>query len=128
MAKELKGRRILLVDDDPDILASIQANLEDSGAELKAVSDGHAATEALAKDDLDIVVLDMMLPGRSGFLVLEKIRSTVPKGNKPYVIMITANSGKRHQAYAEALGVDDYITKPFAVDRLVDSIVTLCSG
>ena len=65
----------------------------------------------------------MMMPKRSGFLVLEKLRSShsVPVR----VIMITANEGSRHKAYAEMLGVDDYIRKPFSMDRLLDSVKRL---
>ena len=72
------------------------------------------------REDPDLVILDMMMPKRSGFLVLEKLRRTrrVPMR----VIMITANEGSRHKAYAEMLGVDDYIRKPFAMDRLMDSV------
>ena len=62
----------------------------------------------------------MMMPKRSGFLVLEKLRRTRPVPIR--VIMITANEGSRHKAYAEMLGVDDYIRKPFAMDRLLSSV------
>jgi len=68
----------------------------------------------------------MMMPKRSGFLVLERLRRTRPIPLK--VIMITANEGSRHKAYAEMLGVDDYIRKPFAMDRLMDSVVRLLSA
>ena len=77
------------------------------------------------KDEPDLVVLDMMMPKRSGFLVLEKLRRSRPVPMK--VIMITANEGSRHKAYAEMLGVDDYIRKPFAMDRLLASIDKLLS-
>ena len=71
------------------------------------------------REDPDLVILDMMMPKRSGFLVLEKLRRTRPVPLR--VIMITANEGSRHKAYAEMLGVDDYIRKPFAMDRLMES-------
>jgi DNA-binding response OmpR family regulator len=77
------------------------------------------------KDEPDLVVLDMMMPKRSGFLVLEKLRRSRQVPMK--VIMITANEGSRHKAYAEMLGVDDYIRKPFAMDRLLASIDKLLS-
>jgi DNA-binding response OmpR family regulator len=63
------------------------------------------------------------MPKRSGFLVLEKLRRTRPVPLR--IIMITANEGSRHKAYAEMLGVDDYLRKPFAMDRLVDSVQKL---
>ena len=75
------------------------------------------------REDPDLVILDMMMPKRSGFLVLEKLRRTRPVPIR--VIMITANEGSRHKAYAEMLGVDDYIRKPFAMDRLLESVARL---
>ena len=68
-------------------------------------------------------LFDMMMPKRSGFLVLEKLRRSRPEPMK--IIMITANEGSRHKAYAEMLGVDDYIRKPFAMDRLLESVEKL---
>jgi DNA-binding response OmpR family regulator len=71
----------------------------------------------------DLLILDMMMPKRSGFLVLEKLRRSRPVPMR--IIMITANEGSRHKAYAELLGIDDYIRKPFAIDRLLDSAARL---
>ena len=71
------------------------------------------------------MILDAMLPQRSGFLVLEKLKAKKPRGSKPYVIMITANTGKRHQAWAESLGADGYINKPFRMERLIQSAEAL---
>ena len=75
------------------------------------------------REDPDLVILDMMMPKRSGFLVLEKLRRT--RETPVRVIMITANEGNRHKAYAEMLGVDDYIRKPFPMDRLIESVKRL---
>jgi DNA-binding response OmpR family regulator len=75
------------------------------------------------RDNPDLVILDMMMPKRSGFLVLEKLRRSRPIPIR--IVMITANEGNRHKAYAEMLGVDDYIRKPFAMDRLIDTIERL---
>jgi DNA-binding response OmpR family regulator len=60
-----------------------------------------------------------MLPGRSGFLVLEKVKAKKPRTTKPFVVMITGNPGKRHQMYAESLGVSEYFTKPVKLDKLI---------
>ena len=84
-----------------------------------------APLRLLAREVPDLVVLDMMMPKRSGFLVLEKLRRSRPDPMR--VIMITANEGSRHKAYAEMLGVDDYIRKPFAMDRLLQSVDRLLS-
>jgi DNA-binding response OmpR family regulator len=119
MAESLLGKRVLLVDDDADILTSMQAAFETTGAEILTANNGNKAVEICEADAPDLVVLDMMLPGRSGFLVLEKIKARKPKSAKPLVIMITGNQGARHKMYAETLGVSQYFTKPVKMDKLV---------
>ena len=116
-------KRILLVDDDREIVDSMQTTLEARGYEILVARDGNQGLAMAERDDPDLVILDMMMPKRSGFLVLEKLRRTrrVPMR----VIMITANEGSRHKAYAEMLGVDDYIRKPFGMERLVQSVKRL---
>jgi len=125
---ELAGKTILLVDDDPEIRQSIEAALEPSGAQLLIADNGNAAVELTLEKSPDLVILDMMLPKRSGFLVLEKIKRGKNKGEKPLVVMITANPGQRHKAYARTLGVDDYLLKPFHMDRLVEVVNRLLGG
>lgn len=122
MAQKLKDKLILIVDDDPDVVTAITAALDDAGAKVLAAADGNIAVELAEKDQPDLIVLDMMLPKRSGFLVLERIKKRSPKGSKPRIIMITGNLGSRHKTYAESLGVDDYLNKPFRMDRLLNSI------
>ncbi len=119
---DLKNKVILIVDDDPDVVTAIKMALEDQGAKVFQAIDGAQAVEVCEKEQPDLVVLDMMLPKRSGFLVMEKIKARKPKGSKPRVIMITGNLGSRHKTYAETLGVDDYINKPFRMDRLLSAI------
>lgn len=121
MSQTLSGKKVLLVDDDPDILTSMQAAFEPTGAEIETASNGNKAVELAEQNDPDLVVLDMMLPGRSGFLVLEKIKARKPRNAKPHVIMITGNQGARHKMYAESLGVSEYFNKPVKLDRLVSS-------
>jgi DNA-binding response OmpR family regulator len=113
-------KRILLVDDDREIVESMRIALEAGGYEILVARDGNQGLVMVERDNPDLVILDMMMPKRSGFLVLEKVRRTRPVPLR--VIMITANEGSRHKAYAEMLGVDDYIRKPFAMDRLLDSV------
>ncbi len=118
-----KRQRVLLVDDDREIVESIRMALESKGYEVLVARDGNQGLAMAEREDPDLVVLDMMMPKRSGFLVLEKLRRTRPVPLR--VIMITANEGSRHKAYADMLGVDDYIRKPFAMDRLMDSVKRL---
>lgn len=117
-------RTVLLVDDDQEILHSMRMLLENKGYRVLTASDGNAGLIVAEREDPDLVVVDMMMPKKSGFIVLEKLKSK--KKTRPKVIMITANEGGRHRAYAEMLGVDDYIRKPFAMDRLLESVRKHC--
>ncbi len=114
------SKRILLVDDDFEILESLRLALEAKGYEILIARDGNQGLAMAEREDPDLLILDMMMPKRSGFLVLEKLRRSRPVPLR--IIMITANEGSRHKAYAEMLGVDDYIRKPFPMDRLMESV------
>ncbi len=118
--KSSGSHRILIVDDDYEIVESVRIPLEAKGYEVLVARDGNQGLAMVEREDPDLVILDMMMPKRSGFLVLEKLRRTRRVPTR--VIMITANEGSRHKAYAEMLGVDDYIRKPFAMDRLLGSV------
>jgi len=120
------AKRVLLVDDDAEIVESMRTVLESRGYEILVARDGNQGLAMAESEDPDLVVLDMMMPKRSGFLVLEKLRRSRPVPVR--VIMITANEGTRHKAYAEMLGVDDYIRKPFAMDRLLESVDRLLAN
>jgi len=125
MAEELAGKRILLVDDDRDILTAMEAALSDLGAEIYTAADGNAAITQADQHRPDLVVLDQMLPKRSGFLVMEKFRKVKEGARRPRVIMITGNLGVRHKTYAQSLGVDCYLNKPFRMEKLVDEVKRL---
>ncbi len=129
MAKTLEGKNVLLVDDDRDMLEALETVLDETGATVRTAADGNAAVEVAGEFDPDLVVLDAMLPKRSGFLVLEKLKGPAKKrGARPFVIMITGNAGKRHQVWAETLGVDGYFNKPFRMERLVESMENLLTN
>lgn len=116
MSGRLDDVKVLIVDDDRDVLESMDAAFQAEGAATQLATDGNEAVRICIEDPPDIVILDMMLPRRSGFLALEKIKG---HEDSPLVIMVTANEGKRHQAYAESLGVDEYLLKPIPLGRLV---------
>ena len=115
----LEGIKILLVDDDPEVLDAIDSALQAEGALTQTCGDGNTAVRICEADPPQLVVLDMMLPKRSGFLVLEKIKRFE---NAPKVVMVTANEGRRHQQYAENLGVDGYMIKPVRLERLITQV------
>jgi DNA-binding response OmpR family regulator len=112
----LEDVRVLVVDDDRDVLESINVAFQAEGAMTALAEDGDEAVRMCAEEPPDLVILDMMLPRRSGFLALEKIKG---REDSPLVIMVTANEGRRHQAYAESLGVDAYLLKPIPLDKLI---------
>lgn len=113
------GKRVLVVDDDHEIVSSMRAVLESKGYDVLTANDGRAGQAAAERERPDCLVVDMMMPKQSGFLVIEKLKQKVPNLR---IIMITANEGSRHRAYAELLGVDAYLRKPFAMEKLVEEI------
>jgi DNA-binding response OmpR family regulator len=119
-------KKVLIVDDDLEIGDSIRYALEGQGLQVAVARDGNQGIALAEREQPNLVILDMMMPKRSGFLVLERLRriweEPVP------VIMITANEGARHRAYAELLGVSEYIHKPFAMDRLLTTVKRLLGG
>lgn len=115
--------KVLLVDDDSEIIESMRYALESNGFSVSTARDGNQGLAMAEKDPPDLLILDMMMPKRSGFLVLEQLRRDGYDSVR--VIMITGNEGNRHQQYAELLGVDDYLRKPFPMERLVESAKSL---
>jgi DNA-binding response OmpR family regulator len=120
---ENRPPRILIVDDDFEIAEPVKFALEGLGYSVTHVSDGKQGIETVDVLKPDLMVLDMMMPFRSGFLVLEHLRRT--KQSLIRVVMVTGNEGERHQQYAKLLGADDYIHKPFSMDRLVQTVQNL---
>ena len=112
-------KTILIVDDDRELIDGLRALLEKQGYRVIQANDGNQAKTVIYNDRPDLVILDMMMPRMGGYPVLEHFRG---KEDVPPIIMITANEGSRHKAYAEYLGVVDYIRKPFAMDRLLEAV------
>src|SRR5438874_8084103 len=112
-------KTILIVDDDRELVEGLRAVLERQGYRVMQAHDGHQGKSAIYNQKPDLVILDMMMPRMGGYPVLEHFRG---KADAPPIIMITANEGSRHKAYAEYLGVVDYIRKPFAMERLLEVV------
>ncbi len=113
------SKTILVVDDDHEMIEGMRAVLEKQGHTVIHAHDGHQGKQMIYNQKPDLVILDMMMPRMGGYPVLEHFRG---KTDTPPIIMITANEGSRHKAYAEYLGVVDYIRKPFAMERLLDAV------
>ena len=110
---------ILIVDDDLELSNGIRAVLENEGHRVMQARDGQQCKQMVYNHRPDLVILDMMMPRMGGYPVLEHFKG---KPDAPPIIMITANEGSRHKAYAEYLGVIDYIRKPFAMERLMEAV------
>ena len=113
------GKIILVVDDDMELSDGLRVVLERLGHKVIQARDGQQGKQMVYQHRPDLMILDMMMPRMGGYPVLEHFKG---KADAPPVIMITANEGSRHKAYAEYLGVVDYIRKPFAMERLLDAV------
>jgi DNA-binding response OmpR family regulator len=112
-------KTILVVDDDMELSNGLKVVLERQGHRVLQARDGQQGKQMVYQHHPDLVILDMMMPRMGGYPVLEHFKG---KTDTPPIIMITANEGSRHKAYAEYLGVVDYIRKPFAMERLLESV------
>jgi DNA-binding response OmpR family regulator len=111
----MKPFTVLVVDDEPETLKYVGANLRIRGYDVLTAADGRAALEEFDRSDVDLVVLDVMMPGLDGFQVCQAIReqSDVP------ILMLSARGQERDIVRALDLGADDYLTKPFGVEELL---------
>ena len=107
--------RILIVEDDREIAALVAAQLERAGHAVRAVHDGEAGLAAALEGDVDLLVLDVMLPGVSGFEIVERLRR---RPTYPRVLMLTARAEEVDRVLGLELGADDYLTKPFSLREL----------
>ncbi len=112
-------KKILVVDDDPELRSGVSALLERRGFSTLQADDGHEARQMIDQERPDLVILDMMMPRWGGFAVLEHFQG---RTDAPAFIMITATEGTKHRAYAQQIGVADYIQKPFTFDRLLQGV------
>ncbi|MGD2137096.1 MAG: phosphate regulon transcriptional regulator PhoB [Gammaproteobacteria bacterium] len=113
--------RILVVDDDPDVREMIGLALARDGFEVCEAGDTTAAGEALVAGEVDLILLDWMLPGQSGFEFARSLRAGRPPRDTP-VIMLTARDQEHEKVAALEAGADDYIAKPFSVSELLARI------
>jgi DNA-binding response OmpR family regulator len=114
-----ENKTILIVDDDIELSDGLRVVLERQGFRVIQARDGLQGKQMVYHQRPDLVILDMMMPRMGGYPVLEHFKG---KPDAPPIIMITANEGSRHKAYAEYLGVIDYIRKPFAMERLLEAV------
>ena len=112
-------KTILIVDDDLELSDGLRIMLERQGYRVMQARNGQEGKSMIYQHRPDLVILDMMMPKMGGYPVLEHFRG---KTDAPPMVMITANEGSRHKAYAEYLGVVEYIRKPFAMEKLMEAV------
>ena len=118
---------ILVVDDEPNIVLSLEFLLRQAGFRVRTVSDGEAALAAIAQEPPDLVLLDVMIPGRNGYAVCQEIRGN-PAWRDTRIIMLTAKGSDIQREKGLSLGADAYVTKPFSNRDLVARIRRMIDG
>lgn len=118
------GKSILIVDDEPNIVASLEFLMTREGFDVVVASNGDEAIKAMDAGMPDLVLLDIMMPGKDGYEVCQQIRAT-PQWRTVKIIMLSAKSRDAEIAKGIALGADAYITKPFSSKDLVEQVKRL---
>jgi two-component system, OmpR family, alkaline phosphatase synthesis response regulator PhoP len=121
MVDPTEPANILIADDDPNIVLSLEFLMRQAGYRVRVVQDGEAVLRAVAEEPPDLLLLDVMMPHRSGYDVCQTIRAD-PALNRVRIVMLTAKGRDVERTKGLALGADDYITKPFSTREVVARI------
>lgn len=117
------AKHVLLVDDDESIVEPLRLAFEDRGHRVSVASDGTQALSLIERLSPDLVVLDLVMPRRSGFAVLDRIADFATR--RPRIMMVTANAELRYRQVAADRGVDTFIAKPYDIAMLLDEAESL---
>ena len=109
-------KRILVIEDEPQMLLGLRDNLELEGYEVATAGDGDEGLQKAASFNPDLVILDVMLPRKNGFDVCRELRA---RSNATPIVMLTARSAETDKVLGLELGADDYVTKPFSITELL---------
>ncbi len=118
------AKYVLIVDDEPNIVLSLEFLMKKEAYEVLSVSNGDEAMQAIAEKIPDLILLDVMMPRKDGYEVCQELRSN-PSWKDIKIIMLTAKGRDVEREKGMALGADDYVTKPFATQELVEKVKTL---
>ncbi|HMU99736.1 MAG TPA: response regulator [Rhodocyclaceae bacterium] len=121
------GHKILIVDDEPNIVVSLEFLMKKEGFDVAVAVDGEEALAKVATFRPDLVLLDVMMPKKSGFEVCEAVRAN-PDNARLLVVMLTAKGRDTEVAKGLALGADAYVTKPFSTKELVAKVKAMLAG
>ena len=117
--------RVLIVDDEPDVLLLCRVNFEFAGHEVLEAADGDDGLRLAKDENPDLIVLDLMLPRKDGFKVLEELQS-MPETRDIPVVLLTAKTQGEDQLRGFQAGADEYITKPFSPTLLTNTVERVC--
>jgi DNA-binding response OmpR family regulator len=115
------ANKILVVDDEPNIVLSLEFLMKQAGFQVRTAADGEAGLAAIAAELPDLVLLDVMMPRKNGYEVCQAIRAN-PDWKTVRIIMLTAKGREVEREKGLALGADDYITKPFSTQEVVERV------
>ena len=121
------AKKILIADDEPNIVTALEFLIERAGYEVRTAANGDEALAAIAQDPPDLVLLDIMMPVKSGYEVCKRIRDQ-PEWGKVKVVMLSAKGRDAEVTKGLAMGADLYVTKPFSTRELLSQIRTLLGG
>ncbi len=121
------AHKILIVDDEPNIVLSLEFLMKQAGYHVRTASDGAAALQALADEPADLILLDVMMPRKNGYEVCQSIRED-PALKSMKIVMLTAKGREVEREKGLALGADDYVTKPFATLEIVEKVKSMLAS
>ncbi len=121
------GKRVLLIEDEPNIIEAIRFILSRDGWEVFTHSNGHDAIDAVRRRAPDVVILDVMLPGKSGYDILTEMRSDADMLDLP-VLMLTARGQVKDREMAQKAGASQFMTKPFSNAEVLEAVKQLISA
>jgi DNA-binding response OmpR family regulator len=119
-------KRVLLVDDDPELVESVRIALLSHGYEVLVACDGAEALSRVERDHPDLMLLDLVMPRRSGLTVLDRMHRTAMRSTP--IIMMTGTDEQRHQDAARLRGVSVFLCKPFAIEQLLLEVDTILNA
>lgn len=119
-----RTRTVLLVEDDPELRDAIELLLLRKGYHVVSTGDGLRAVELASQHQVDVALVDLLIPGQSGFQVTTDLKSQY--GDAMKVAVMSGNASQAHRDYAFAAGADQFLAKPFTVTQLFDAMAVLC--
>ena len=121
------SKHVLIADDEPNIVISLEFLMKREGHRVSVARDGNAALEAIRRERPDLVLLDVMMPGKSGFEICQAVRADDSLAQVK-LLMLSAKGRDTDLAKGSALGADAYMTKPFSTRELADKVKVLLGG